>query len=193
MATLLRRIERASWWERNRCGCTITARTARGTGICLTCGLSIPTVSTSPPNSDGAILSTCMEPDATASSCMAELQQLELAAGAWQQRVCGDHGGNRRGGRAPEAGTQRDAFFDAHVKAKRQIEGLLHGHHRASRGIAFGVARQVDAGAGDAGDRHAALGGARDRYLVAECIDGKSKNVEADRHIAGRGRRKGRG
>ena len=62
---------RASRVERDMCGCTSTQRITGGTGICLMRGLSMPTVSTSPPNSDGAMLSTCIEPLATCSPCIA--------------------------------------------------------------------------------------------------------------------------
>ena len=62
----------------------------------------MPTVSTRPPYSDGAILSTCIEPLATASPCMAYLQQLQLRPRLRQQCVGRHHGGYRRGGRAAQ-------------------------------------------------------------------------------------------
>ena len=43
----------------------------------------MPTVSTRPPNRLGEMLSTCSEPEDTASPCMANLQQLDLATAAW--------------------------------------------------------------------------------------------------------------
>src|SRR5688572_23614483 len=64
------------------CGCTSTQRTVDGTGICLTLGLSMPTVSTSPPYSDGAMLSTCTEPLATASPFIANLSSSSLPSGS---------------------------------------------------------------------------------------------------------------
>ena len=67
------------------CGCTSTQRTVVGTGICLTCGLSMPTVSTSPPNSDGAMLSTCTEPLATASPCIANFSSCVRSSGSVEQ------------------------------------------------------------------------------------------------------------
>ncbi len=59
----------------------MTACTPGGTGICFTRGLSMPTVSTRPPNSEGAMLSTCIEPLATASPCMANFNSSSFGHG----------------------------------------------------------------------------------------------------------------
>ncbi len=79
--TVRDRIRRASLVDRNMCGCTSTQRMPGGTGICLVRGWSMPTVSTSPPNRLGAMLSTCTEPLATASPCIANLSSSSLPSG----------------------------------------------------------------------------------------------------------------
>ncbi len=80
-STVRLRMARACLVDRNMCGWTITARTSGGTGICFTRGWSMPTVSTSPPNSEGEILSTCSEPLATASPCIANCNSSSLLHG----------------------------------------------------------------------------------------------------------------
>ena len=80
--TLSLKIRRASLVDRNMCGWTSTQRTEAGTGICLVRGWSMPTVSTRPPNRLGAMLSTCTEPEATASPCIAYFSSSSFGSGA---------------------------------------------------------------------------------------------------------------
>src|SRR5271166_3069453 len=79
--TSVLRIARASRVPKCMCGCTSTQRNDGGTGICLTRGLSMPTVSTSPPNRLGAMLSKCAEPLATISPSIANLSNCKRLSG----------------------------------------------------------------------------------------------------------------
>src|ERR1700728_3743631 len=81
-STLRLRIARASLVARNMCGWTITARMSCGTGMRWPRGWSMPTWSTRPPNSDGAMLSAWRAPLATASPAMAHFSSSSRSRGA---------------------------------------------------------------------------------------------------------------
>ena len=116
------RISRASRVDSIMCGWTSTQRTVGGTGICLTFGLSMPTVSTSPPNSDGAMLSTCTEPLATASPLHRELQQLELARATSATAHSPRRRQRQRSRRATESRTERNALLDRELDAEVELQ-----------------------------------------------------------------------
>ncbi len=193
IATLLRRMERASLVDRNRCGWTITARTARGTGICLTWGLSMPTVSTRPPNSEGAMLSTCMEPEATASPCMANFSSSSLLQGLGSSALAATTAATAEAAEPPRPDPSGMPFSIRMSKPKGRSSACCRASTARPAVLPSGLRGRSTLTPVMLEMVRPRSRGARDRHLVTQRIDRKPQDVEANGHIAGRGRRKGRG
>ncbi|MNV20025.1 hypothetical protein D3C71_1109100 [compost metagenome] len=105
-----------------------------------------------------------------------------------QQRIGRDQGGHARRGRTAHTRAQRDAFVDLHLEPERQIQrGMQRDQRRAGR-VVLGHQRQVHRGAADRPDLHHARFNAPHRHGIANALDGVTKNVEPDPHVADRGR-----
>jgi hypothetical protein len=118
------------------------------------------------------------------------LQQLQACLRLLQQGVGRDHGGHRRRRRSAHSRGQWDTFVDGQLETVRQFQSVMHGLHRAARGVALGLHRQL---ARDAGDRADANDGFLDPlhpHAVANGLHGMAENVEADPDVGDGGRRK---
>ncbi len=115
-----------------------------------------------------------------------ELEQLELAERLLQQRIRRDHGRDRRGGRAAEAGTQRNAFLDRDLDPEGQRQRRGHGHQRHAGGVLLRLQRQVRLAAGDGRDPDPGLRHLPRLDAIAHCLDGVAEDVEANADVADR-------
>ena len=139
------------------------------------------------------MLSTCIEPLATASPCIANLQQLQRRPRRGQQRIGGHHRGHRRGRRTAEPEPSGMPLSMLELEAKLQIQRLLHGHAARGRRCSAPPRAADPAHAADRRDATRRLRTRRTRGAIAERIDREAEDVETDRDIADRGRRKARG
>ena len=200
-STERRRIARASRVSSTMCGCTSTQRTVSGTGICLTCGLSMPTVSTSPPNSDGAMLSTCTEPLATASPCIANLSSCVRSSGASSSAAAATTPATADAAEPPSP-SRAECPCRSRARSRNRHPSLVE--HARARPCRRCSSRPRAAGPGRCrGSRESRRPAARVRsraHAIAERRDRVSEDVEADSDVADarrrerrRGRASGRG
>jgi len=119
-----------------------------------------------------------------------ELEQLEAAHGLRQQRVRRNHRADRGSGRAPEPGADRDALVDLQAEAEGGTHRFLQRKQRTTCGVVAHLMRQLSPAHGV--DLDTGRGTPRHGDAIAERVDRKTENVEADRDIADRGGGKGR-
>ena len=164
-----------------------------GTGICLTRGWSMPTVSTSPPNRLGEMLSTCSEPDETFSPCIANLSSSILLQRLRQQRVRRDHRRDRGGRGATETAAERNALVDR--QRRNRSPDSTPAASRASARPAVFLSGSRGISVTTPVEPVMTTPGLSVRSIVTESPSTsteKPENVEADRDVRRRGRRERR-
>jgi hypothetical protein len=90
-----------------------------------------------------------------------------------------------------EPGAKWDALVDLERDTEARAHRLLQREERTTCGVVAHFARQLTGHATHRIDRHARVGAARYRDPVAERVDCKAEDVEADRHVADGRRGKG--
>ena len=183
------RICRASRVDSIMCGCTSTQRTVDGTGICLTFGLSMPTVSTRPPYSDGAMLSTCTEPLATCSPFIANFSSSSLPSGSGSSALAATTAATADAAEPPSPEPSGMPLSIASSMPKSSFRSrTMHSTRHAGR-VALRLARQVDDRAGDGADGDARPGVATRGHAIADRLEAVAEDVEADCDVADAGGR----
>ena len=157
------------------CGCTITARIAPGTGICLTRGWSMPTVSTSPPYSDGAMLSTCIEPLATASPCIAYCSSSSCVRGCGSSALAATTAATAEAAEPPSPEASGMPLSISSSKPKSSGWAVVQRDDRASGGVLRRLERQILHHAANRLDGHAGRRGAPRRHAIADAHRPRSR------------------
>ena len=110
--------------------------------------------------------------------------------GLFQQRIRRDHRAHRGGGRAAEAGAERNALVDLHLEAESRAAALPAAPCSARPAVFFsGSSGRSPATPRDGADDDARLLAARHRDAIAQRIDRKAEDVESDGDVADRSRR----
>ena len=182
---------RACRVERNMCGWTMTALMPVGTGIVFTRGCSMPTVSTSPPNSEGEMLSTCSEPLATASPCIANFSSSSLLTGLASSALAATTAPTADAAEPPRPEPSGMPFSISISKPKPGCNASSRAMSALPAVFFCGSSGRSSTTPRVARIETPGLIPPPHRHLVAQRIDGEAEDVEADGDVADRGRRKG--
>ena len=120
------------------------------------------------------------------------LQQLQLGTRLRQQRVGRHHGGDRRGCRTAQPGGQRNALVDRKLKAETGRLRIVQRDDRAAGGVLRSLQRQILHHAANGLDGPPGRRAAPRRHAIADRVDRKAQNIEANGDVADRcGRKRG--